>query len=263
MPQRAEPAAALAPSDAVVHAVHDRYLLEVVEGLGLCPFARTCRERGRLHRPLLRVGATGPSPEQAAEALAEVARAHDDAEIVLLTFVVAGPLSRLADAPAPFARPETFDDYVKTVREACGPVLPRPFFMVGFHPRSGALAIDEAPLAPTPDNLVPRLRRSPDPVIQCVDVATLERVRQQAQAVAHQRMIDDLSALDPALRAIAHSSIQPDSQLSADIARTNFDAVGTGDGRVSLDDLIEAIHRGRDEAYANRMQNASTGHRGE
>ena len=40
------------PPEALIQALHDRYLLEVVEDLGLCPFARRCREQGRVARPL-------------------------------------------------------------------------------------------------------------------------------------------------------------------------------------------------------------------
>jgi hypothetical protein len=86
-------------------------------------------------------------------------------------------------------------------------------------------------------------------VIQCVQADVLERVRGQAQRAAHQRMLAELSALDPAFAAIAKNSVQPDSELSADIARHNFAAVGRGDGRERFDAAIEAILAARDAAY--------------
>ena len=45
-------------------------------------------------------------------------------------------------------------------------------------------------------------------------------------------------------------SIQPDSTLSADIARKNYDQVAQGEGRERLEARIDDIKRERDEAYA-------------
>ncbi|MEM6991117.1 MAG: hypothetical protein AAF721_11485 [Myxococcota bacterium] len=226
------------PSDDRVHRIHDRYLTEVVEGLRLCPFARHSREQGRVHRPVLRCDGDTPSPEQAAHALIDVATAHADAEIVLITFIGDDP--RMATAPA-------FDEFVRDVRDALSAAnAPRPFFMVGFHRDSGQVPAGEPPPRLTPDSLVPLLRRTPDPVIQCVDTRTLEQARATAQHAAHERMIAELSALDPALRVIAERSVAADSELSADIARANFEAVAAGDGRAELERRIAEIIAERD-----------------
>jgi hypothetical protein len=230
------------PSDERVHRVHDRYLVEVVEGLGLCPFARRSRELGRVHRPLFRVHDDQPTAEDAAACLAELVAAAPDAEIVLLTFIEREP-KRFGDAKA-------FDAFVAEVREAyTGHEAPH-FFMVGFHPTSGA-EIEASSRELTRDSLVPIIRRTPDPVIQCVAADVLERARAQAQAVAHERLRESV-AHDPVLRALVERSIAPDPELSAEIARNNFEAVGTGAGLEELRRRLEAIASARDEAYAAR-----------
>ena len=226
------------PPDEVVHRIHDRYLTEVVEELHLCPFSRKSREQGRVHRPILRCDGNRPTPAEGAKALADIARAHPDAEIVLLTFI--------GDDPR-LATPQAFDVLVREIRaayEAMDP--PRPFFMVGFHRDAGQVGEGETPPRLTPDSLVPLLRRTPDPVIQCVDTETLERVRAQAQRAAHDKMIAELTRIDPALRLLAERSIAADSELSADIARANFDAVAKGEGREELERRIADILRERD-----------------
>ncbi|MBL4689574.1 MAG: hypothetical protein JKY37_33610 [Nannocystaceae bacterium] len=228
-----------APPDDVVHRIHDLYLTEVVEGLKLCPFARRSREQGCVHRPIVRCEGEDPSPSAAARTLVDVASAHADAEIVLITFI--------GDSPR-LATPEGLDGFVREVRVAYAAAqgAPRPFFMVGFHRDSGRVADGDTPPKLTPDSLVPLLRRTPDPVIQCVDTGTLERARAIAQAAAHDRMVAELTALNPAMRAIAERSVASDSQLSADIARANYNAVATGEGRAELERKIAEIVRIRD-----------------
>jgi hypothetical protein len=225
-------------NEEIVHRIHDRYLLEVVEGLGLCPFARRSRELGRVHRPVFPIVGDLPTAQQAAQRLAEVAAASPDAEIVLLTFV--------ERVPRRFVESAVFDAFVVAVREAYVHHGAPLFFMVGFHPRLG---LDNDPTrAITRDSLVPVIRRSPDPVIQCVSVEVLERARAQAQVVAHERMRESV-AHDPVLRALIERSVAPDPELSADIARNNFTAVGTGAGLEELHRRLESIVQARDEAY--------------
>ncbi len=224
------------PPAEVVHRIHDRYLQEVVEGLGLCPFARRSRELGRVHRPLFWVSDGDPTPEQAARALEQCVVEHPDAEIVLLTFI---------DDGRRFAATSPFEAFVVDVRAAYERLDAPRWFMVAFHP--AFVADDSRPL--TKDSLVPLIRRSPDPVIQCVNARVLERARAQAQEAAHRRLVESLGAQDPVLRAMIENSVQADSELSADIARTNFAAVGAGDGRETFERILADIHRDRDEAY--------------
>lgn len=221
--------------------MHDRFLREVVEQLGLCPFARRSREQGRVHRPL--VYSPHPTPAEVAARLHAVVSAHPDAEIVLITFITAGP------EPL-WARARDFDDFVKDVRPAYDPLGGPVFFMVGFHRSSGQPDPGDTPPKLTADSLVPQLRRTPDPVIQCVRAEVLERVRWQAQQAAHAKMMAEAEQLDPRLRKILEHSVQPDSSLSADIARKNFEQVAQGEGRERLEAVLDDIVRERDEAYA-------------
>jgi hypothetical protein len=227
------------PSAEVVHRIHDRYLIEVVEELGLCPFARRSRELGRVHRPLLWIEGSEPTPARGAHALADCIAAHPDAEIVLLTFL---------DDGVRFATPAPFEAYVAELRAAYEGLGGPRWFMVAFHP---GFAIEEG-RALTKDSLVPLIRRSPDPVIQCVNARVLERARAQAQDAAHRRLVDTLGARDPLLRAMIENSVQADSELSADIARTNFAAVGRGAGREAFERVLADIHRDRDLSYNAR-----------
>lgn len=225
----------------MVHAVHDRYLLEVVEQLGLCPFARRSREQARVHRPL--VYDDPATPERVAARIAAVVADAPDAEIILITFVRSTSALQWEHA-----RP--FDVFVKQVR-ALYDELPVPtFFMVGFHPRSGIMEPGEKPPRLTPDSLVPLLRRTPDPVIQCVRAEVLDQVRFQAQQASHAKLLAEAERLDPRLVAILERSVQPDSSLSADIARKNFEGVAQGDGRERLEACLVDIHRNREQAYA-------------
>jgi environmental stress-induced protein Ves len=224
-----------------VHRVHDRFLLDVVEQQGLCPFARRSRELGRVHRPL--VYDRDASPALVAARLLALVTTHPDVEIVLFTFIDAGPDPR-------FPRARDLDDFVKEVRPIYDVLGGPTFFMVGFHPRSGEPDPGDTAPKPTADSLVPALRRTPDPVIQCVRAEVLERVRWQAQQAAHAKMMADAEKLDPRLRKILEHSVQPDSTLSADIARRNFESVGLGEARQRLEALLDELVRDRDEAYA-------------
>ncbi len=222
------------PSDEAVHRVHERYLVDVVEGLGLCPFARHSREQGRVHRPLFRVSNDAPTPAGVAEQLRVRIREHPDAEIVLLTFV---------DPHGRFAAPDPFERFVTALRSAYAALDAPLFFMVAFHPRLAETIDQTRPL--TKDTLVPLIRRTPDPVIQCVNGEVLERARVAAQQAARRKLLEAHEG-DPVLRAMIERSIQTDSELSADIARANFDAVGSDEGRAELERRLAEIQLERD-----------------
>lgn len=226
------------PPEARVQALHDRYLAEVVEDLGLCPFARRCREQGRVARPLFY--SDDAEPGTVALRLAELGRARPDVEVVLLTFV-------LPRAPThPWHDVDAFEELVRAVRDAYEalPATELRFYMVGFHP--GLQGPDpRRPL--TPDGLVPRLRRTPDPVIQCIRADLLDQVRRQAQVAANARFLEEMSRLGPEYRALAMTAIQSDPELSADIARHNFASVGAGAGRETLERRIAELLAARAE----------------
>jgi hypothetical protein len=227
------------PDEAVIQAIHDRYQREVVEDLGLCPFARRSRELGRVHRPVfVSTGERTVDPSEVARALGELVDAQRDAEIILLTFPVP-PGHR-------WTKPAEFEGFLSTLREAWAALPPpREFYMVAFHPRLEP----PADRSLTADSLVSLIRRSPDPVIQCVDAVLLDRVRRQAQVSARERMLADLEARDPALAAMFAHSIAPDPELSSDIARHNFQGFGQGPGRERLLAVVDAILAERDRVY--------------
>jgi len=239
LPERTSAVSPWPPAE-VVHRIHDRYLVEVVEELGLCPFARKSREQGRVHRPLWWVEHGAPAPDACAAAVADLCATHPDVEIVLLAFVVPDD--------HPWSDAETFAAFASQVRGAFDrPDVPR-FFMVPFHPRFTGAPAGPRPRDPTPEALVPLLRRSPDPVIQCVRADVLERVRAQAQATARDRLRERFAS-DPIMSALLEKSVQADPELSADIARHNFAAVGAGAGRAALEERIADIARDRALAY--------------
>lgn len=220
------------PPESAIQAVHDRYQQEAVEGFNLCPFARRCREQGRVHRPL--VHATEPEPAAAAaRMLREISQSHPDVEVVLITFVLPrAPEHAWHDV-------DRFEEVVKAVREAYEGEGARPrYYMVGFHPSPRA---PDARRRPTPESLVPLLRRSPDPVIQCIRADLLDDLRKQAQVAADARFMAEMAKLGPEFRLLAQQAIQSDPELSADIARHNFASVGAGAGREQLERVLADI----------------------
>jgi hypothetical protein len=227
------------PRELRVHAIHDRYLREVVEGLGLCPFARRSREQGRVHRPVFWLPANERIlAQRAARCVDQLTHTHPDVEIILVTFV--GPPSGRFDDP------ETFEAFVKQMRAAHEAAGQERWFMVAFHP---ALDVpDDRPT--TPDSLVQLIRRSPDPVVQCVRAEVLEHARRQAQRAAHARLMQTLAQKDPVLQALLKNSVQPDSELSREIAERNFRHVGAEAGLQELRAVLDAIRAERDETYA-------------
>jgi hypothetical protein len=159
----------MAADDPVAAALgrNDRYLHDFIEALTICPYARGCREAGRLYREVLLLR------EADAEAVAariaalerEVAADMEVGLLILPQLVV--------DAP-------TFERFVSQVQRLYK-AQPRPqdrhgrpgapaFFVVAFHPEL-TMKLDN------PDIAVRFMRRSPDPTIQLVRPEAIDRVR--------------------------------------------------------------------------------------
>ena len=174
--------------EAAALARNDRYLREFVEALELCPFARRCRETGRLARRVLR-------GEQPAEATAAVVREleatrEDEVEVALLIF------------PEITSGVKAFDRFRDEVRGWL-----RRFYCVAFHP--------DLPMDLSDANrAVAFLRRSPDPTLQLVRISTLDRVRSGRPAGSFYVDPSKLSAED--LRSLESVSV------SEQIARANL-----------------------------------------
>jgi hypothetical protein len=136
-------------SDALAR--NDRYLREFVEALELCPFARKCRESGRLDRRVL--GGNRPTEATLAAVTELEQTSEEQVEVALLIY------------PEFTAGVGAFEEFRDEVRGAL-----RLFFCVAFHP--------DLPMDLSDANrAVSFLRRSPDPTLQLVRIATLERVR--------------------------------------------------------------------------------------
>lgn len=138
--------------------LHRRYVEEIVEHYGLCPWAARARLGDKL-----RVEVSVQEDEALAVSVDTLARWAKDAamEVGFLVF------PRLD-----VERPE-FDAFVTRIRTVDGErhALGRaPFAMVGFHPRAEARVQDA-------ERLIPFLRRTPDPTIQIIRIEVLERVR--------------------------------------------------------------------------------------
>jgi len=220
-------------------AIHTRYLVEVVEELGLCPFARRCRQQGRLERPLIQVPERPPEPQKIGQILAAVETKNPAVEIVLLTFVVP------RHNPT-FSTPAGFDAWVRSLREAYETVQQHQsslrYYMVGFHPKNRR--DPKRPL--TRDSLVPLLRRTPDPVIQCIRADLLDDLRRQAQEVAQTKFREEVAKLAPELQTMLAHAVSTDSELSSEIADNNFSRVGCSEGLERLEHRIGEILRARD-----------------
>ena len=171
---------------------NDRYLREFVEALELCPFARQCRESGRLARRVV----LGERPAEAtAAAVRELeATTEEQVEVALLIY----PEFR-GDVRA-------FEALRDDVRRSL-----RLFYCVAFHP--------DLPMDLSDANrAVAFLRRSPDPTLQLVRISTLERIRSRRPAGS--------TYVDPAtLSAADLSAFDRPLSVSEQIARANLRAV--------------------------------------
>lgn len=137
----------------------DRYLRGFVEALQLCPFARRCREDGKLHRRVL-------LPEDDAMATIREIEAlpAESVEVALLIF----PLTATG-SPETARAFEAFGAQIRDTMFAAhfsGP----PFYLVAFHPDLPRDLAD-------PHRAVQFIRRSPDPTLQLVRASVLQAVR--------------------------------------------------------------------------------------
>jgi len=138
---------------------NDRYLLEFVEALRMCPFAKQCRETGKLHRRVVLELRDAQAAVKAVEALPA-----DSVEVALLIF----PLAR-ADGEA---SPREFEAFTATLRDWMSREHhgDPPFYCVAFHPDLPRDLFDA-------HRAVQFIRRSPDPTVQLVRASVLRSVR--------------------------------------------------------------------------------------
>ena len=136
--------------------VYRRYAVEIVEGLGFCPYA----ERSRLDGHTREIVLAAPIPDDA-EVRSAIESVADDPsiEIGLVLF------PRLS-----IGRTQ-HDRWVEHLRKAHASFRKGAVLAIeGFHPEADA---DTS----SPDRLTPFVRRTPDPTLQLTRLSVLERVR--------------------------------------------------------------------------------------
>ena len=146
------------PDEAVL-ARNDRYLREFVDARQLCPYAKLCRESGKLLRQVIR------RREDALPAIREIeALPADSVEVALLIF----PEER-ADGEA---SARAFEAFCAGLRDRMFAAHPgeAPFYAVAFHPDLPCDVQDA-------HRAVRFIRRSPDPTLQLVRASVLRSVR--------------------------------------------------------------------------------------
>ena len=155
---------------------NDRYVREFVEAFNLCPYARRCRETGKLQRVVLLDAGGAPGTAAFDAAVHALAQAIEQLEQLPADAIEVGliVLPALDDTLA--AGPEgarAFEQLVRAARERMQARYERgdtPFYCVAFHPHFAEDLSDE-------HRAVRFIRRSPDPTVQLVRASVLRAVR--------------------------------------------------------------------------------------
>lgn len=200
--------------------IHARYSVELVEGLGFCPWARAAREQGQVTTRVLLEHESAPA--QVVEQVRALER-DTRCEIGLLVFPQL-LLGRIA-----------FQHFAAEVRAQydAGAGDTR-FAIADFHP-------DAAPKLDSPAALVPFIRRSPDPTLQLV----------RLRAIAQVRLNDEQGTrfVDPSAWSVEHARRAPAPPLHERLASANLRQVEAL-GLEHVLALFTAIERDRDTSYA-------------
>ena len=141
-----------------VRRIHTRYQVEVVEALGLCPWAKEARKGGKVHMHVTFMTVADP---QLGLALMDDCMQDPQTEIGMLIC----PLW-----PATRKQHAHFVAAMRAADEARTPRGELRYALADFHPHAPADLTD-------PEKLVPFLRRAPDPMVQIVRTDVLARVR--------------------------------------------------------------------------------------
>lgn len=209
--------------------INQRYLSEVVEAMGFCPWADTVRDGQGLRRVVLLRSDVGESLRDETAAVVEEIAAAPDIAIGLLIF----PNVQVANAD--------FRRFVSSLETAHAGQHARdaiPLAMASFHPE--AQADTESPA-----RLVPFIRRSPDPTIQLVRRSAMDKVRQTKNEGSV--FVDNIASLMPMMGS------RPKASVSDGIAKANLRTVE----RVGVDEIeriLADIKRDRDSSYARARE---------
>jgi hypothetical protein len=203
--------------------LNERYVIEIVERFGLCPWADRARREGRVDTLVFEQTDPDVFDPSLAAMLALADRTTCDVALFIYPRIA---LNRLDFEH--FARRLRALD---AARHAPGEI---PFAMAVFHP-------DAPPVLTNPDRLVPFLRRTPDPTLQLVRETTLARLRGDAHGT---------SFYGPAVFVRGTTGQPaPEPDVRERIARANYDTV-TGVGIDNLETVFGDILRDRDETRA-------------
>jgi hypothetical protein len=211
LPLEGTPASVAARWTAEATRLHLRYQLEIVEAIGLCPWAERARLDGVSRvRVLLQADTRVDATLDAIDALTS----DSQAEVAFLIY------PRLTLGSVEFAR------FVAGVQHADVPRHPLgslPFMFAAFHPE---VALD----ASGADRLVPFLRRTPDPTIQLLRSSVLERVRSgrpQGTQFFDARMLESAApqAQQRLCDQIAHANLAIVDRLGVAELTRRFDAI--------------------------------------
>ena len=201
--------------------LHHRYQTEIVEALGLCPWAARARLDATLSTRVLLQTDAGV-----------------DATLDAIDTMILDPRVEVAELIYPrvaMGRAD-FERFIARVREADvarHPLGAVPFVFAAFHPEA-------TPDVSGAERLIPFLRRTPDPTLQILRTSVLERVRSGTPQGT--QFIDS--------RAFDFDALQPQAPmpLRERIARTNLATVD----RIGVDELArrqDAIAQDRARTY--------------
>lgn len=202
---------AIAPNEAEVRRLLDRYLIEVVEPYGLCPWAKSARTSGEVSIGIL----WGQRPSL-------------DAWVAKANELMAIPTTRVAMLLAPelaltMAEFHVDREHVGRRVDTCG--------VADFHPDAD---LDTG----TPSRLVPFLRRSPDPLMQFVPLKILDVIRAQTA----------MPMLSEQARALGGIAINDPDDIGDEIAETNHKRT-LADG-AEMKRILDDIAADRRRSYA-------------
>ena len=200
----------------------DRYLLELVERWDICPFARRCREDGRLWRRII-------WPTTAQDAADRMDAAIDALESKAMegmpeVALLLCPGLQHVDARA-------FNEIYVAARARYQTRHPKPaFYVVAFHP---TLRLN----ANTPASLVNFWRRSPHPTLQFVSVALLARLRQVDRIKDPNRIALEMAGMGATAEEIgaALEQLREHLPVSERVAEHNWETFTTEGAEVFIE----------------------------
>jgi hypothetical protein len=178
--------------------LNHRYLVEIVEAFGLCPWAERTRTEQRLARAVLLQTTT--QPEAAVQRISAWSE-EQHVDVGLLIF----PNLRLGRSEF-----ERFSGAVGAAYSALAPLQSPKMALAAFHPAAEANF-------QSPERLVPFVRVTPDPTIQVVRIRALERVRSRESG--------GTQYIDPKEFTLDQLTTPEPPGLRARIARANWETL--------------------------------------